>query len=272
VGSLAAIAILSLSLRRQPTSGRGAVGFSAYNVTLQKLTNTGNVPGASLSPDGQFMVYSTRDEENRGALWLRRVGSKESLQLVPPTPDGIWSFTVSHDNSWIFYVQSDRDEPTRSGTIFRLPILGGTPRKLTEKVDSDVTLSPDDRRMAFDRFKAGGEFDLVTANAIDGSDERVIATSKPNSAKEFLHPQWSPDGTKLAFVSNRVDHSLIGIEASHRIVVTGAIDDLITDSGSLPADRLAFASAGIRVTLADEESEEMQENPAERPNGARKKA
>jgi len=49
------------------------------------------------------------------------------------------------------------------------------------------------------------------------------------------------------------DHSLIGIEASHRIVAPGAIDDLITDSGSLPADRLAFASAGIRVTLADED-------------------
>ncbi|HXI88428.1 MAG TPA: transcriptional regulator, partial [Blastocatellia bacterium] len=35
VGSLAAIAVLSLSLRRPPASGRGAVGFSAYNVTLQ---------------------------------------------------------------------------------------------------------------------------------------------------------------------------------------------------------------------------------------------
>jgi DeoR/GlpR family transcriptional regulator of sugar metabolism len=52
------------------------------------------------------------------------------------------------------------------------------------------------------------------------------------------------------------DHSLIGGEASHRIVASGAIADLITDSGSLPGDRLAFASAGVRVTLADEEPEE----------------
>jgi len=207
VVSLAAIAILSLSLRRQPGSHRGADGFSAYNVTLQKLTNTGNALGASLSPDGQFVVYNTIDEGNRGALWLRRVGSKESMQLVPPTPDGIWSFTVSHDNSWIFYVQSDRDEPSRSGTVFRLPILGGTPRKLTEKVDSDVTLSPDDQRVAFDRFKAGGDFDLVTANATDGSDERVIATAKANLGKNFLHPQWSPDGAKILFfnIEERAD-------------------------------------------------------------------
>ena len=52
------------------------------------------------------------------------------------------------------------------------------------------------------------------------------------------------------------DHSLIGVETSHRIVASGVIADLITDSGSLPSDRLAFASAGVRVTLADEEPEE----------------
>jgi DeoR/GlpR family transcriptional regulator of sugar metabolism len=68
------------------------------------------------------------------------------------------------------------------------------------------------------------------------------------------------------------DHSLIGIEASHRIVAPGAIDDLITDSGSLPADRLAFASAGIRVTLADEESEEIRASPGDRSKSTRKKA
>jgi len=56
--------------------------------------------------------------------------------------------------------------------------------------------------MVFDRFKVGGDFDLVTANATDGSDERVIATAKANSAKEFLNPQWSPDGTKILYFNN----------------------------------------------------------------------
>ena len=68
------------------------------------------------------------------------------------------------------------------------------------------------------------------------------------------------------------DHSLIGIEASHRILTPGSIDDLITDSGSLPADRLAFASVGIRVALADEESEEIHASAGDRSKSTRKKA
>ena len=49
------------------------------------------------------------------------------------------------------------------------------------------------------------------------------------------------------------DHSILGLDANHRIAAIGSIDELVTDSGSLPADRLAFTAAGVRVTLADEE-------------------
>ena len=51
------------------------------------------------------------------------------------------------------------------------------------------------------------------------------------------------------------DHSLVGVEANHRIAPPRALTELITDSGSLPADRLACAEAGLRVILADQEDE-----------------
>src|SRR5689334_11197953 len=54
--------------------------------------------------------------------------------------------------------------------------------------------------------------------------------------------------------------------------ITGVIDDLIAVSGLLPADRLAFASAGIRVTLADEDSQEIRAGPGDRSKSTRKKA
>jgi DeoR/GlpR family transcriptional regulator of sugar metabolism/ABC-type sugar transport system substrate-binding protein len=62
------------------------------------------------------------------------------------------------------------------------------------------------------------------------------------------------------------DHSLVGQDANHRIVALDRIDELITDSGSLPADRLAFASAGTQITIADEETG-TEERPAFRPAG-----
>lgn len=62
------------------------------------------------------------------------------------------------------------------------------------------------------------------------------------------------------------DHSLVGQDANHRIVALDRVDELITDSGSLPADRLAFASAGTGITIADEETGN-EERPTLRPGG-----
>jgi DeoR/GlpR family transcriptional regulator of sugar metabolism len=62
------------------------------------------------------------------------------------------------------------------------------------------------------------------------------------------------------------DHSLVGLEANHRITPAANLDELITDSGSLPADRLACASAGLRVTLADGEAEDAAD-AADAPAG-----
>ncbi len=55
------------------------------------------------------------------------------------------------------------------------------------------------------------------------------------------------------------DHSQVGQEANHRIAPLDHIDEIITDTGSLPGDRLAFASAGTSIALADEEIEANDE-------------
>jgi DeoR/GlpR family transcriptional regulator of sugar metabolism len=57
------------------------------------------------------------------------------------------------------------------------------------------------------------------------------------------------------------DHSLVGVEANHRIAPPAALDELVTDSGTLPADRRACADAGLRVALADwEDAAQAPEN------------
>ena len=49
------------------------------------------------------------------------------------------------------------------------------------------------------------------------------------------------------------DHSLVGVETSHRIAPPRTLTTLVTDSGTLPTDRLAFAGAGWRVLLTDQD-------------------
>ena len=67
------------------------------------------------------------------------------------------------------------------------------------------------------------------------------------------------------------DHSLVGVEANHRIAPPRALTELITDSGTLPADRLACAGTGLRIVLADQEDRDDDapaRSPPERSSGA----
>jgi dipeptidyl-peptidase 4 len=70
-------------------------------------------------------------------------------------------------------------------------------------------LSPDGRSVLF--VRDGQIFRALTAQArpvskTDRAEEPFIKAWGTNSG-----PRWSPDGTKIAFVSNRTDHSFIGI-------------------------------------------------------------
>jgi DeoR/GlpR family transcriptional regulator of sugar metabolism len=66
------------------------------------------------------------------------------------------------------------------------------------------------------------------------------------------------------------DHSLVGAEANHRIAPPRALHVVITDSGTLPSDRLACAESGLRVVLADREDRSELSTPEELREAARK--
>src|SRR6185436_16652743 len=172
------------------------VHFQTTKVT--RLTNSGKVIDATLTPDGRYVVYTLSDAR-RQSIWIRQVSTANDKVIVPPADVGVFGITVSHDNNDLYYVikqQLDR------GTLYRVPVFGGTPTKITEWLDGPVTLSPDGKRMAFVRgsFPAEGESALVIAN-IDGSGERILAKRKRPQALApifFTGPSWSPDGELIA--------------------------------------------------------------------------
>ena len=94
--------------------------------------------------------------------------------------------------------------------------------------------------------------------------------SRRASGRSAIDERMALAARRFADASREVhvmaDHSLVGQDANHRIVPLDRVDELITDSGSLPADRLAFASAGTGITIADEETGN-EERPAVRSAG-----
>jgi serine/threonine protein kinase len=174
--------------------------ISFENMTLRKLSQTNNVVFAHITPDGKSIVYYSIEENDERALWIRRVEDKSALQLLPTQPVQFWGgITVSPDSSWIYYIAAARD--ARHGTLYRLSSLGGAPRRLVETVNDLGSLSPDGERILYVRY-GDEQMRLLSANAADGSDERVIYSLPSAYASNhiFRDPQFSLDGKSIFFI------------------------------------------------------------------------
>lgn len=104
----------------------------------------------------------------------------------------------------------------------------------------------------------GALFEMMRVDKAFVSVDGISVRFGPSTADERMAlAAWRfMQAARQVFVL--ADHSLVDLDANHRVAALAAVDELITDSGSLPADRHAFASAGLRVTIADEELEESE--------------
>ena len=108
----------------------------------------------------------------------------------------------TRDGKSLLVLRTLRD---RTGQIAFLSIADGSLRVVKspagwDQLGDGVSLSPDDRFIAYDAPAGPGEFahDIFVL-AADGSRETVVARSRA----EDREPVWSPDGSQILFRSNR---------------------------------------------------------------------
>ena len=189
----AAAAILAIVAAWMATRYQGQRSSTFASMRMARLMVRGLPEEAAISPDGRFVAYLSPDEEGTQSLRLREVAANNEIDLLPRARGDHSNLAFSPDGNFLYYLVRDANW---SGTIKRVPLLGGDAREIHTHVDTSFAVSPDGRQVAFVRL-AREDTEVVIA-AVDGSAERIVSKRRRPDYFFDAAVAWAPDGRSLA--------------------------------------------------------------------------
>ncbi len=179
---------------RPGRDGERQVALPFQNIRLKRITESGDISDATISPDGKQVAYST----NKNSIWMLNLATGSRLQLLAESEtEGRAGLSFSHDSNRLYFYSDVKGEKAQ---LMRVPVLGGPAQKLIEDFWTAVAIAPDEKQFAFMRqYTQQGEQALIIS---DGSRERVVAKRKiPDYFGLWGETvAWSPDGRRLACI------------------------------------------------------------------------
>lgn len=209
------LALLTINMQAQSSSDE-----------LDKIKSYPFPTGLTAATKAERIVWAINAEGLRN-LYVAEAPDFKARKLTNYNVDDgqeLSSISISADGEWVVYIRGgdfgsnwDDAEPVNPTfapdppkvQIWSHRFSGGEPVLLG--TGESPVISPDGRTVAF--VKKG----QIWTVPIDGSE---ISKQLFNARGSNGQPQWSPDGTMLAFRSNRSDHSFIGVYTNASTPIT----------------------------------------------------
>ena len=167
---------------------------------LEKLSTDGGVFHIAISPDGKNVVYTHRVVGKQG-LWLRQLETSTNVPIVPPSDDFYGGLAIAPDGTTVYFVRGTQADPHL--TIYRMPIFGGVPQKVTDGTQGWISISGDGKKISYIRCSYTDEdyCSLYIADALDGQNERKLIT-RPRPFR-IGDNKISRDGKTIAYATGQ---------------------------------------------------------------------
>ena len=252
-----------------------AVGYGFYvllnrpkesgPVKMSALTTGGKIDGVedingqlSISPDGKYVVCAANDAKQQTSLWIRQISTNSLVRILPAENGAYIATTFSPDGELIYYVAAlERNKFVP--TLYRIPVLGGTPVKVLDRVYSAIGFSRDGAQFAFVR-RNHDEMSLMVANTDGTGEPRTLAVLKQPNAFFDSGPSWSPDGKRIVcgvFDGTAAGYATVAevpVEGGElrpvgpqRWAIVGRLHWLSDGSGLIMAAQPEFSSVGTQI-------------------------
>jgi dipeptidyl aminopeptidase/acylaminoacyl peptidase len=210
----AVVALVDIVSLSQP---RRVAASSFASFTVEQIKGYPFPNELTASPAGSRIAWAFNERGARN-VWVADGPDFKARRLTNYNIDDgqeLTSLAISSDGKFVIYVRggdhgsnwesSSGVNPTLAPTqtrvqLWSVPFAGGEPKLLSE--GDEPVISPKDDRVVFIKERA------IWSVPIDGSS---AAKRLFYARGEADSPQWSRDGSRLAFVSNRGDHSFIGV-------------------------------------------------------------
>lgn len=176
--------------------GGEALSASAFAKTqITRINTDGKATAPAISPDGRYVAFVSGDPGAK-SLVVKQISTDSSVTVVPSTNLNLANVSFSPEGDYVYYCETRPDGSVN--TLYRVPTLGGPPKRLIEDVDGAVTFSTDGKQFAFIRHATSNGADNILIADANTFEVHPLISSKDTDYDFFsFRIAWSPDGKKI---------------------------------------------------------------------------